>query len=362
MLVEIPGKLDWLKHQNMNELTPGQLQRWRSICQLNDLLYMATKDNRDPATNRYNRISFAAFLDDLYIATYKGTNNCHGRFTIDNYVDIALYSLPSLKHIVSSPSTRIIKVPQKVPVSSLKQTTAKTMRWLSKRTGRTVQEKIAPENKVLTNLTVFSADTKENREAIYLYRILYDIVSKRLLNMDPPCPCVGCRKDCIVPMREINSLISLHTKIKKSELAEVPAQKQSTQNNKLMCDQYYKRIWDAVRMDQEQEESIKKVWDLMARRYVQTAFWLVLSVLLHESNCFIYDFWGELTDAEGELSFCRTVGKESVPVENSIIIISADNTGMKYTLSLNGNTVSMVRESDQALVAAFDFSDIVERV
>ncbi len=362
MQVEIPGKLDWLKHQNMNELTPDQLQRWRSICQLNDLLYMATKDNRDPATNRYNSISFAAFLDDLYKATYEGENKCYGRFTIDSYVDIALYSLPSLKHIVSSPSTRIIKVPQKVPVSSLKQTTAKTMRWLSKRTGRTVQEKIAPENKVLTNLTVFSADTKENREAVYLYRILYDIVSKRLLNADPPCPCVGCHKKCIVPMREINALISLHTKIKKSELAEVPPQKQSIQNNKLMCDQYYKRIWDAVRMDQEQEESIKLVWDMMAARYVQIAFWLVLSALLHESNCFIYDFWGDLADVDGKLFFNRTTGKDSVPVTNRVTVVSADNVGMKYILSLNGNIVSMVRESDQALVSAIDFSDIVERV
>lgn len=362
MQVEIPAKLDWLKHQNMTELSPAQVKRWESICQLNDLLYMATKDNRDPATNRNIPTSFVAFLDDLYLAAFERFNQCPGRFTIDSYVDIALFSLPSLKHIVAAPSTHIIKQARKVPVSSLKQTTSKTMQWLSKRTGRTVQEKIAPDNKVMTNLTVFSADTKENREAMYLYRILYDIISKRLTNSEVPCPCVGCQKTCDVPMREINALVSLHTKIKKSELADVPAQKQTIQNNKLMCDQYYKVIWDAVRKDQEQEKIISVIWDKMTERYIQIAFWLILACVLHESNCAIPDFWGVMEDKDGVLSFMHLVEDEKIPQSNCIKVYSADHIDSPYELAMNEKTISMKSVKDGQLVFSFDFSDIIEEV
>lgn len=362
MQIDIPSKLEWLKHQNTNELTPEQIVRWKNISLLNDLIYATTKDNRDPATNKSNPISFIAFLSDLYKAVNNEYNKCRGRFTIDNYVDIALYSLPSLKHIVSSPSTHIIKVPQKVNVSSLKQTSPKTMQWLSKKTGRTVQEKIAPDNKVMTNLTVFSVDTKENRETMYLYRILYDIVNKRLLDNTIPCPCLNCEKQCVIPMREIKALVSMHTKIRKGGLAEVPAQKQSIQNNKLMCDQYYKKIWDAVRMDQEQEELIRQSWDKMSSRYMQLSYWLVLAILLHESNCYIHDCFGMLDDSNGDISFQVITGEHIEPKENEITIYAYENENENYTYRLNNNEISLIRNSDEKTIASRDFTSLIEQV
>lgn len=367
MHVDKPAKLDWLKHQNKAELSPAQLKRWGTICLLNDLLFITTKDSRDKATNKYQPQSFVAFLDDLYTAAYS-TAQCPGRLLIDNYVSIALFSLPSLKHIVEKPSTHIIKTPKKVPVSALKQTSSKTMQWLSKRTGRTVQEKISPENKVLTNLTVFSADTKENREAMYLYRILYDIVSKRMINPSAPCPCAKCHDtSCLVPLREINDLILLQSKIKKSELSDVPAQKQTTQNNKLMCDLYYKRIWDAVRMDHEQENHINAVWHKMPNRYLQVAYWLILAGLLRESNCFIYDSWGILVDADGDIRYERIDDKlkddQDRPwLVNDVTIYSTESLGISYNLTLDGHDISLTRNNDGAIVFTSDFSELLETV
>ena len=176
-----------------------------------------------------------------------------------------------------------------------------------------------------------------------------------------PCPCAKCHeKECLVPVREINDLILLQSKIAKSELNGVPAQKQTIQNNKLMCDLYYKRIWDAVRLDQEQETHIREVWDKMPDRYLQIAYWLILAGLLREYNCVIYDEWGLLEDTRGDLNYI--VARNNSRIQNCIAVYSLETPGISYLLKLEENKISLNRIDDGEVVFASDFSDLLDEI
>ena len=320
-------KTDWLMHNKTDMLAPDQQERYDAMVRLSDLLNQAMRDDVERTTGSYLPMLFTEFLDKLY-RTARELEERSGGLLIDDFIRIARFSLPAVKHVAAQPSTHIIKCMEKVPVSQVRQTSPATMRWMAKRPGRSVEEKIAPRNQVLTKVTRFSADTKENREMMYLYSILYDVVQARM--KDAPCKHCAMARACGEKDRELEDLLSLHIKIKRSELADVPPVKQIQQNNKLMCDKYYKMIWDAVRQLSTVEEKLQKDWEQVEARYLQIGFWVVLAWLLHHTDAAIYDRRGTLHDEGGILWF----GGEEQELQRCVTLFPLERPEEPLTLEM----------------------------
>ncbi len=330
---EMPKK-DFLLHNKVKLLTEDQRLWWDAMVRLNDVLSLTMRNHVERTTGLYLPMLFTEFLDCLYQVTHT-ERLCGQEFVFDEFINIATFSVPALKHIVSSPSTRIVKHAEKVHVLSLRQTSSSTMQWMAKRPGRTVQEKIAPQNKVMTSVTHFSADTKENREAMYLYNILHDLVRERLTDVH----CLTCEKakQCGVPTKDIRDLLKLHTKIRQGELADVRPEKQSIQNNKLMCDVHYKMIWDGVKRLSRIEESLTENWLHLKERYMQLGYWIVLAQLLHDRDVVILDQYGKLADKGGCLQFLSDDGE---PVPNHVLLYPRTMPWQPFHLGQEDGTIS----------------------
>lgn len=293
-------KTEWLMHNRTKNLSAEQQSRYEAMVRLSDLLNLTMADDVIRTTGKYGEMLFTDFLEKLY-DTIQNINDCKHQLYMDDFVRIARFSVPAIKHIVSSPSTHILKNAEKVHVSKMKQTTSTTMRWMAKKPGRSIPEKIAPQNKVLTKVTHFSTDTKENRETLYLYSILHDVIQERIL--DSKCSTCTRAEECGEDVKELYDLLSLHSRIRHGDLCDVPAIKQIYQNNKLMCDKYYKMVWDAVGQISAVEEKLRSDWRNLSERYLQVAFWIILASILHEYDTVIYDYKGALHDENGRLWF-----------------------------------------------------------
>lgn len=352
--MEVPEfpKREFLLHNRMDLLTEDQCIWWDALVRLSDVISLTMQGNIQRTTGAYLEMLFTDFLDKLYDVLHT-QRLCGKEFIFDDFINIAVFSVSALKHIVASPSTHIVKNAEKVHVSSLHQTGSKTMQWMAKRPGRSVQEKIAPQNKVMTNVTHFSTDTKENRESIYLYGILHDIVRDRVRDTN----CLRCEhaSECGVPTKDIRDLLGLHAKIRHGDLADVRAEKQSLQNNKLMCDVNYKMVWDGVKQLSRIEENLFDDWSHLKERYLQLGFWAVLTTILHETDTEIIDCYGVLTDEKGLLSFRNTDGET---LNNSVTIYPAVRAWEPFLLELSETELSLYGNSPYEGLLFLDLASI----
>ena len=354
---------DLLLHNKTEKFeTDEQRIWWDALVRLSDFVSLAMQDAVERTTGKYRPMLFTEFLERIY---YVAVSNraCGQGLAFDEFVQIARFSIPALKHIVSSPSKQIIKNQEKVHVSKIRQTGSKTMQWMSKRPGRSVQEKIAPENKVMTNVTHFSTDTKENRETVYLYNILHDIIRERLKENN----CLACvhSKECDIPIDALRDTMALHNKIRTGELADVQAAKQTLQNNKLMCDKYYKMIWDAVQRLSRIEDKIDNDWLHLHERYMQLGFWIVASIILHETESQIVDFYGVLTDKEGLLSFTILGDKDQRGeriADNDICFYPTFHSWEPIAIYLRDNLICLFDVGKNEEIGQFDLFDNIEQL
>ena len=345
-------KTEWLMHNRTKNLTVEQQSRFEAMVRLSDLLNLTMADDVIRTTGKYGEMLFTAFLEKLY-TTVQNINDCKHQLHMDDFVRIARFSVPAIKHIVSNPSTHIVKNTEKVHVSKMKQTTSTTMRWMAKKPGRSISEKIAPQNKVLTKVTQFSTDTKENREMLYLYGILHDVIQERIL--DSRCSTCSRAQECGEDVKELYDLVSLHSRIRHGDLSDVPAVKQAYQNNKLMCDKYYKMVWDAVGQISAVEEKLQSDWKNLGERYLQIAFWIILAGILHESETVVYDYKGALHDEKGRLWF----GDSSGPSESDMCVklYQASRPEASFVLSQSEGIIELVDTLNGDSLLSCDLSE-----
>lgn len=347
-------KTEWLMHNRTKNLSDKQQSRFEAMVRLSDLLNLTMADHVIRTTGKYAEMLFTEFLEKLY-GTVQNINDCKHQLYVDDFVRIARFSVPAIKHIVSNPSTHIVKHAEKVHISKMKQTTSTTMRWMAKKPGRSIPEKIAPQNKVLTKVTYFSTDTKENREMLYLYGILHDVIQARIL--DSKCSTCCRAKDCGEDIKELYDLVSLHSKIQHGDLREVPPIKQAFQNNKLMCDKYYKMVWDAVGQISAVEEKLQSDWHNLNNRYLQVAYWIILASILHEYDTVIYDYKGALHDKNGNLWFGDSTGPSDAAM--NVTLYHTTQPSMPMVLCYSEGRIKLVDTLNNETLISCDLFDIL---
>ena len=299
--VEMP-EYERIVHPKNDPISAEQQLWYQLLEQTSDIVHNAMVGFVDSFTGEYRPFRLSEFFGKLNgILDRYVDDGCENRFLVDEFVHVAYLAQKALKHIVANPSTKIIHVDTKVHATKLKSSNTRTMNYLAKRSGQTVFEKIAPDNKILTTLTKFSVDTVENRQSLYLWDYLYNVLEQKFRSS----PCVRCsRKDreCCQIAEKINGLLRLKTEIRKSDLFSVKKEKQSKPNNKLICDKYYKLVWDSSKLLNAAKGKTIDSWEFVNERYETLTVWFVIARLLSYGNVQIVDRVDRLND-NGKIAF-----------------------------------------------------------
>ena len=342
---------DALFHNRTETMSIEQQCRFDTMLLINHIINCSLTDDRERSSGKCLYIQFTYFLSRLrnaFETTIRQYNSCSNIMIFDDFIRIADYCFEATKEIVARPSTHIEKVDTKMLANKVNGFGTKTMRWMAQRPGRTIREKIPADNKVLTSKTVFSTDTKENREFMYLYRILYDAVTER--SNDTNCRHCNKRDGCGYYnwVSKMQRLLALNMKIKNGELGVVKPVKQTFQNNKLMCDKNYKIIWDAVMMLSHVEEKIVADYNSNLKNRLATVFyWLILAKFIELPDVVLEDSAGVLIDEDGTIAFGNENDRR--PMQDDIIVKTSDEKLVTcLTIQLSG-LVIIIKEHEKIL-------------
>lgn len=329
---------------------------------IHHIINCALADNRERSSGKCLDMQYTYFLERIkysFETTIRQNEVCHDIIVFDDFIRIAEYCYVALKEIVASPSTHIEKIDTKMLANRAHGFGTKTMRWLSQRPGRTIDEKISPENKVLTSKTVFSTDTKENRELMYLYKIIHEAIIDRVQGTN--CQYCTQNHDCgyFDWVRKMQRILSMNSKIITSDLATVKPIKQSYQNNKLMCDKNYKIVWDAVKMLSDLEDKISEDYNSnMSSRLAVIVYWVILAKILSMPNAKIADSIGTVHDEKGELWFGDSKRRELKDIV--IVTNSSGQLQMVFQLLLTGSKVELRKKN--ATLFEFDVDQYFKNI
>lgn len=322
---------------------------------LSDLFSIAFGDLTEITTGKYRPILLSDFFRRLNNAL-TDLGKCTSRFFMEDSIRIVQQVYPALKHIASDPGYELVRKDEKVPLHKLTNTDAKTMRWLSGRPGRTFEEKIYPENHVLTTRHYRSYDTKENREALWLYRAL----RKEIDSQWQKSPCAECSEECpFAGIRIIRGLIELEAKFSSAPFTGVKAEKQFVRNNRLMSDKYYRVISDASSDIKKSESRVEKILANIEERWINVDFWIFFSLYYSKKDdLLIYDDLVEIQENEGELALISLDAKQGQKI-TSFQVIDKDNPLQKITYSCDSDKGITEKGKKEIIFGYFGIEKIV---
>ena len=328
-------QIDQIMHASLDENAFSQKEYVNLMNHCNNFINLTFQDLLDRISREYNYKSLVDILNMVNTVLDEENEACENRIEFDDFVRNASLVSQSLKKIINTPSRKLIKVDKNVPANKITCFNSKTMNWLSRRPGITIEEKIAPKNTIPTKVTYFTPDTVENRHTMYLFDILYDYLYEKVYpnGNDPKCEnCPYTEKKCYVLYDKLKTILFLKQKVRTTDLKEVQKQKQLRQNNKLLSDKEYKQIWDAVRDIDFYEQNCKNVWDNLKERYQFISFLFVSAKIASLSGIKVFDCYSQLVDKEGKIALINDEGC-------NIIKFYDENTNCEINISLKQETI-----------------------
>ena len=367
MEVDFP-QIDYITHASADKLSYLQQEYIRLMNLCNHYVNQTFHSLLDRISNTYNYESIIRVLKIAKKVIDEEKQQCEERILFDDFVLISSQVEQALRSIIYSPSKKLTKVTKDLPANKVKKLDAKTMMWLSRRPGLTIEEKIAPRYVIPSKVTYFSLDTMENRHTMYLFDILYDYLFEKVYPMakekekdkteqcDPTekeeknCEqCDQTEKECYKLFRKLQSILLLKHRILTGEMREVAKQKQFKQNNKLMADKEYKQIWDAVKKIDYYEQTCKAIWDHLEQRYLFMAFIYICANISSTQGIKTFEEIVEIIDKEGELYFVDEEGNR-----NSVTFFDEEkNEKLIVSLKENKIVVSTTSFEEMTLQASF---------
>ena len=150
----------------------------------------------------------------------------------DRLYRIFLYVKDSLKFLLNELHTKILREHIVMPVRQVRETDGKTIRWLSKKPGRNIKEKLSGSYKLLAVRRLQSFDTAENR----LLKALAVKLNELLF----------LRETCIqIPQDELDETLFLSRWVRSEDADCIGEWKNTPPNNTLLSDKHYKKAWIA---------------------------------------------------------------------------------------------------------------------
>lgn len=337
MNIEFP-QIDYILHASSDRMTFSQREYVSLMNQCNNFFNLSFQALLDRISREYNAESIIDILNLANHVLDEENDACPYQVLFDDFVRNASLVSQSLKKIIHEPSRKLVKIDKNVPANKVTHFDSKTMTWLSRRPGVTIEEKISPKNVIPTKVTYFTADTVENRHTMYLFDILYDYLFDKIYsNQDIP-KCEGClnkSKKCFELYEKLQTILFLKQNVKNTDLRDVPKQKQLRQNNKLISDKEYKQIWDAVREIDYYEQNCRSVWENLKYRYQFLSFIFVCARISSIQRVSIFDTYTQLVDQDGVIKLSDERGRD-----NCVSFYDSD-TNRVIDVRLNGETINV---------------------
>ncbi len=325
-------QIDQIMHASLESDAYSQKEYVKLMNKSNNFINLSFQDYLDRISREYNYKSIVDILNVVSVVLDEEEDACESQIIFDDFVRNASLVSQSLQKIINSPSRKLVKIDKNVPANKVTKFDSRTMTWLSRRPGVTIEEKISPKNIIPTKVTYFTADTVENRHTMYLFDILYDYLYEKVYpdGLEPKCEsCTYTEKNCYKLYEKLKNILFLKQKVRTTDLKEVLKQKQLRQNNKLLSDKEYKQIWDAVRDIDYYEQNCKSVWEHLKERYQFISFLFVCSKISKLKGIKVFDEYSQLVDNEGKIFVVNNDGANYIKFydenANHEIIVSLSN-------------------------------------
>ncbi len=255
------------------------LQTAESICNAASL--------RDPVNNAY----MVEFWSEAAPEVDKFVSQDGVRpLPYDDLMQMISFCGDHLYKIVKAPRHNLVKVDRMVRPEKVKETGYKTINWLGKQPGKSVREKMAGKNALLTQKREYSYNIRENQVAMMLYQQLMRRVSDRMNN--------GLSKDAydVTENAQIDQMRKIKKCLRESPLGEVKAKNQNQANNVLLSDENYSVIWRAYLDMSRFDARVERRWEKALALYMQSVFLAVNAELCTYDDLYVIEDRIELCD------------------------------------------------------------------
>ena len=248
------------------------LQTAESICNAASL--------RDPVNNAYMSEfwSEAAPAVDDFVSL-----DGNRPLPYDDLMQMVSFCGDQMQEIVKSPRHNLVKVDRMVRPEKAKDIGYKTISRLGKQPGKSVREKMAGKNTLLTQKKEYSYDIKENQVTMMLYLQMMRRVSNRINN--------GIKKEAydVIDSPQMEQMRKIKKLLRESPLGEVKAKNQNQANNVLLSHKYYSVIWRAYMDMSRFDARVEKRWEQALDLYVQSVFLAINAELCTYADLYVVE-------------------------------------------------------------------------
>ena len=266
------------------------LQTAESVCNCASL--------RDPVNN----VFLAEFWNDAtkHVAPLL-ESEAERPLPYDDLMQLVTYCGEQLQTIIVNPRHNIEKVDKMVMPQRVKNAGTKTMNWLGRQPGKTIKEKLAGKNKMLTQVNEYSYDIRENQVSMMLYHQIMRRVSDRVnygINE-------GGYDD--TNSEQMTHLFRIKKLLRTSPLADISAKNHNQPNNALLSDKNYSVIWRAYLDMAKYDKRFAVQWNTALQMYVKAVFLAFNAEILSYEDVYVVESRIKL-EGLGDLNTAYVIG------------------------------------------------------
>ncbi|WP_406042444.1 DUF2357 domain-containing protein [Succinimonas sp.] len=240
----------------------------------------------DPSQQEYRQANLILFLQDWMVTAAGWADEENRVFGLDRFLEqianrpativqrkdvvsrLIDKSNKAVYRIAENMRSAIIRENVLQPVYKVREINSHGVKWLSRRPGRTVKEKIANSNaSMMAVQRRQSVDTGENRLFIAFLREITDLINMKESSLSPDR----------IPYREPEFASKLFLILDNPDFSEIRRWENLPPNNTLLSDQYYGKIWRSWKEMKEIDEIVSEDAESLNQRLATLFFVLVLS-------------------------------------------------------------------------------------
>lgn len=212
-------------------------------------------------------------------------------FPCDRLLTAAEFAAGSVEHLLDHHRHRILRTHEQLPFHQLRELDTRSMAWLARQPGRNIREKLSGRTHALGVKRAASVDTTENRVLRSFAKLLVQRAGRRLEFTGA----YDARSDDNERIRRMKDCVRLcDERMRRSELADVPALTSIQPNNVLLSDPHYSRVFRAWKWLRDDEEALRRSWADALQRARTLLYWMVAAEIASHERVVIADTLGRV--------------------------------------------------------------------
>ena len=275
----------------------------------------------------------------------------------DELSRISAATFDSVRHISNSFREKILRENVMMPTYRAKEISEAGLNWLSRKSGRTIREKLSSTNSLLAVRRRMSLDTGENRLFMAFIRRMEEYIEQKRKS----CPelLTLCERDL-----QENILKILH----REEIEEIRRTENTQPNNTLLSDKFYRQIWRGQTDLQNISELIHNDSKKISERLCTVYFWKLLtaaaSYCKFSQQPIFYDYANfELKPLRGNKIYGLFDGK-ILSIKNLGTHLEFEYSGERYEVSFSDTVAKLKRDNEelqQKNITVDNFNEFVKQ-